>query len=206
MDDNKKIVAENITKLRTSLNMTQAQLGEELNYSDKSVSKWERGESLPDLIVLKTMADTFGVPIEYFFEQGHEAEESRRERTARFIMGNRIAVSMLLLCFIWLVASVVYVYTAIYQGMNLWQCFVWAVPVSALALYFFYRKYFGGRFNIYFGSVFVWTLLGALYVQFMSYNIWIIFFLGVPVQVAMILLEVIKRRLRQKGEPARADK
>ncbi|MBQ9515630.1 MAG: helix-turn-helix transcriptional regulator, partial [Ruminococcus sp.] len=53
MDDFKKIVAENIIKLRTSLGMTQAQLGEELSYSDKSVSKWERGESIPDVYVLK---------------------------------------------------------------------------------------------------------------------------------------------------------
>ena len=65
MQDNKKIVAENITMLRMSLNLTQAQLGEKLNYSDKSVSKWERGESIPDVFVLKEIADLGGVTVDY---------------------------------------------------------------------------------------------------------------------------------------------
>ncbi|MBQ7218900.1 MAG: helix-turn-helix transcriptional regulator, partial [Ruminococcus sp.] len=45
--------------------MTQAQLGEELSYSDKSVSKWERGESIPDVYVLKHIADLSGVTVDY---------------------------------------------------------------------------------------------------------------------------------------------
>ena len=57
MDEFKKVVAGNITRLRTSMNLTQAQLGEMLNYSDKSISKWERGESIPDVFVLKKIAD-----------------------------------------------------------------------------------------------------------------------------------------------------
>ena len=57
MDEFKKVVAENITRLRTSMNLTQAQLGEMLNYSDKSISTWERGESIPDVFVLKKIAD-----------------------------------------------------------------------------------------------------------------------------------------------------
>ena len=45
MDDIKNIVAKNITELRLLNNMTQMELAEKINYSDKTVSKWERGVS-----------------------------------------------------------------------------------------------------------------------------------------------------------------
>ena len=68
MVDLKPIIAKNITALRQSHKMTQIELAEKLNYSDKAVSKWERGESIPDVTVLKTIADLFGVSLDYLLE------------------------------------------------------------------------------------------------------------------------------------------
>ena len=65
MVDLKLIVASNIIKLRTDAKMTQSELGEKLNYSDKSVSKWERAESLPDANVLKQLSEIFGVTVDF---------------------------------------------------------------------------------------------------------------------------------------------
>ena len=65
MDDIKSIVAKNITELRILNNMTQLELAEKLNYSDKAISKWERGESTPDISVLVMIADIFGVSLDY---------------------------------------------------------------------------------------------------------------------------------------------
>ena len=56
----KLISASNIIKLRTEAGLTQAELGEKLNYSDKTISKWERGEAIPDAYVLTQMAEIFG--------------------------------------------------------------------------------------------------------------------------------------------------
>lgn len=64
MDDLRRVLAENISELRKSNNLTQAEFAERLNYSDKAVSKWERGDSLPDVIVLKTIADMYGVGLD----------------------------------------------------------------------------------------------------------------------------------------------
>ena len=61
MEDLKLIIAKNISTLRKAAAMTQFELAEKLNYSDKAVSKWERGESLPDVSVLKAIADIFSV-------------------------------------------------------------------------------------------------------------------------------------------------
>ena len=65
MEDLKKIIARNVMDLRRANDMTQLELAEKLNYTDKAVSKWERGESLPDISVLKAIADLFGVKVDY---------------------------------------------------------------------------------------------------------------------------------------------
>ena len=72
MEDFKPIIAKNITALRQSKKMTQIELAEKLNYSDKAISKWERGESIPDIGVLKTIADLFGVSLDYLLEEEHQ--------------------------------------------------------------------------------------------------------------------------------------
>ena len=65
MDNVKNTIAKNITNLRLANNMTQVELGERLNYSDKAVSKWERAESIPDVTVLVEIAKLFGVTLDY---------------------------------------------------------------------------------------------------------------------------------------------
>ena len=72
MDELKLIFASNLIRLRTAAGMTQAELGEQLNYSDKSISKWERGEAIPDAVVLKRMSEIFGVTVDYLLNE-HDA-------------------------------------------------------------------------------------------------------------------------------------
>ena len=76
MNDIKDIFAKNLSELRQASGMTQLELGERLNYSDKTVSKWERGESIPDAGMLKQIADVFGVSVDYLLEEISIAEGS----------------------------------------------------------------------------------------------------------------------------------
>ena len=70
MKDIKSIVAKNITELRIRHNMTQLELAEKLNYSDKTISKWERAESTPDISVLVEIAALFGVTLDALASEG----------------------------------------------------------------------------------------------------------------------------------------
>lgn len=56
--------------------MTQSDLADKLNYSDKAVSKWERAESIPDIAVLKEIADLFDVTLDYLVNEEHNEPES----------------------------------------------------------------------------------------------------------------------------------
>ena len=81
MDELKLIFASNLIRLRTAAGMTQAELGEQLNYSDKSISKWERGEAIPDAAVLKRMSEIFGVTVDYLLNE-HDAWQPGPEPAA----------------------------------------------------------------------------------------------------------------------------
>lgn len=82
MSDIKSNVAKNITELRILNNMTQMELAEKLNYSDKTISKWERGDSSPDISVLVELADLFGVTLDYLV-RSENIEEAVTEHKAK---------------------------------------------------------------------------------------------------------------------------
>ncbi|MBP0970487.1 MAG: helix-turn-helix transcriptional regulator, partial [Oscillospiraceae bacterium] len=79
MDDWKHVVAANLVRLRKANQLTQLQLAEQLHYSDKAVSKWERGESLPDLAVMKQLADFYGIRIDDFLNDPDAPQEAAAE-------------------------------------------------------------------------------------------------------------------------------
>ena len=80
----RSIIASNLTKYRKNLGLTQLELAEKLNYSDKTLSKWERGESIPDIVTLKQLASIFGVSVDVLISKKvlllHLFEKKTRNR------------------------------------------------------------------------------------------------------------------------------
>ena len=190
MDDLRRVLAENISELRKSNNLTQAEFAERLNYSDKAVSKWERGDSLPDVIVLKTIADMYGVGLDDMLrENGVRHVVSPDEVLRDEQLTQKILITALWVTMVWIVAAVVFLYSQYSRGTMFWMAFVWAVPVSFLVALVFARRWGAAdfkRISCILSSGFVWSALISFYFQFMSYNIWMIFFIGVPFQIALI--------------------
>ena len=188
MEKLKNVVAANLTFLRKQRGMTQMELAEKLNYSDKAVSKWERGESLPDLIVLKEIADLFGVTVDYLLQETHEEPLPHREKhghNRRFIAG----MSLLL---VWLVAAAGFVIACLADksaARHAWLAFVFAVPVTMIVWLIFNSLWFNKKRNFLIISLLMWTLLAAVFVGLISFgiNVWLIFILGVPGQLIILL-------------------
>lgn len=187
-----QIVAQNITALRKQHMWTQAELAEKINYSDKSVSKWERGEALPDLKVLKKLADLWGVTVDFFLYENaadSPAQYMAPQRKKRF----QLWVTALAVCLVWLIATAVYVYVSINGDKYVWQAFIWALPASFLVLEFFDRRFFGKRATTFNVSAFLWTLITSIFLQWLPLNLWMLYLIGVPAQVAIILTRQIQR-------------
>ena len=56
-------IKNSLIKIRKMHNLTQAQFAEKIGVSDKTVSKWECGNSIPDIIMLNQISKIFNVPI-----------------------------------------------------------------------------------------------------------------------------------------------
>lgn len=188
MNNLEQIVANNLTELRKEKKWTQAELAEKINYSDKSVSKWERGEALPDLKVLLQMAELFGVNLEYFTTE-NAASEKERFTVSKGGTAFRIIVALLAACIVWLIAVVVFVSFSI-KATYLWMVFIWAIPASTWIMMMMFQHW-GFRITaLVFRSVACWAFLTASYLQFLvskGLNAWMIFLVGIPLQAVLIL-------------------
>lgn len=191
MKTTKEIIAENLVYLRKSRGLTQLEVAEKLNYSDKSVSKWEHGETMPDIEVLKKIADLYQVNIDYIVSDSPKEEKIKLFKKSQDRQ-NQIIISLLGISFVWILAAVVFVYAKVILSTNYWLAFLWAIPVSMMVLFYF-NKLWGKRIYMFIIlSIFTWSILLCFYLQFLPYNIWLIFTIGLPIQVAIILWSQLK--------------
>lgn len=179
-------IGKNITRLRKSANMTQLELAEKLNYSDKSVSKWEQGNGIPDVRILTQIAELFGVTLD---DLVHEHRERKlMPRTLRLLRRTVIMTCSALL--VWLIAVVAFVLLRILapQLEYSWQAFVYAVPVSAVVLLVFACVWRYRWLRMITISLIIWTSLACIYLTLYAfgYNVWLIFLIGVPLQILTI--------------------
>lgn len=185
----KDTIAHNIISLRKKHGMTQNELAERLNYSDNAVSRWERGEVTPSIETLEQISNIFSVSIESLFKENILEVVDKDTKTERI---RKLSILLLFVSLVWFVVSVVYVYTKTIVGLNLWILFIWAFPISALVLLPFNNAWGKKIWSFVILSVFTWTLLVSLYLQFLEHNIWLIFITGVPVQVALVIWAFLK--------------
>jgi len=200
-----QIIAKNITNLRKSMQLTQAELAEKLNYSDKAISKWERAESIPDISILKRIADLFGVTVDYLLEEEHAENEKKPNIISAQEKKNKLIVSLLATALVWLIATMVFVYLGLYMKdiHNLWIIYVYALPVTFVVLLIFNSIWGKKRRNFAIISLLVWSVLLSVYLALFSYNIWLIFVIGIPTQVIIGLWSGIKlNNFKSTNKPA----
>ena len=204
MEDIKAIIAENITLLRKGSGMTQIELAEKLNYSDKAISKWERGESVPDISVLKQIADMYGVTVDYLITAGNavppddkeiEARELA-ERKKKRVHGTITGMSVLL---VWLIALTVFLAIDLpTEGIyGHWLAFAYAFPTSAIVWLVFNSIWFAKRRNYLIISLLMWTLIFALHLNMViscRVNLWQLYILCVPGQMIILLWSLMSKK------------
>lgn len=188
MKDLKNIIADNIVLLRKEKGLTQAQLAEKLNYSDKAVSKWERGESLPDVAVLKSLAEILGVSVDYLLESDHQKTELEKATVSRKKFRRRAIITSMCVMLVWLIATVVFFILDTVTSLNLhWLCFIYAAPVSFAVWLIFNSIWFNPRRNYLIISALLWTTLGSLFISFLWLKLWLLFIVGIPAQIIIFL-------------------
>lgn len=194
MNDLRHIVAENMVQLRKAQHLTQAELAEKLRYSDKAVSKWERGESLPDVTVLKEFADLCGVTVDYLITE-HTPEEAappEKQRTGIKPLDRRhLLITALVICSVLVLITLAYVLIRLIapQLPGAWLVYICAIPAISIILLVFDAIWNHGRLSLAYSSVLAWSILLTVFLFVLPFaDISMIFFIGIPLQVMLILI------------------
>ena len=195
--DIKYIVAKNISNLRVLNNMTQAELGEKLNYSDKTISKWERGDSIPDVAVLYEIANLFGVSLDYFVKEENinrktlenKKKRSRYNRRAIVWICEIVAFALALLAFV--VTSL-----TVAKATFKWLYFIYALPAALIVRLVFNSIWFNPKKNYLIISELMWSILIAVQLSFLYFgkNILLIYLFGVAGQIIIFIWSFIKNK------------
>ncbi len=196
-DDIKTTVANNLIALRKSKGLTQADVANALNYSDKSVSKWEHADSLPDISILSALADMYGVTLDYLTHEDAEERLSYINEKEKPEKERQLTIEVLTVTIVFLCATILFVYGYCFASVptqDFWIAYLWAIPISALFLWNYNRKWHKNKLqSTILLSILLWSLLLCIYLQFGNYKLWLIFILGVPMEIIIVLSSNLTR-------------
>lgn len=203
-----QIVGNNLTALRKAKKLTQQEVGFALSYSDKSISKWELGNALPSVDILKELADFYGVSVDYLLTEGNEskAEETVKKNENPAAKSNKLTIFAMSITFVWLAMASVYVSTVMQNGLpGLWIIFIWALAASFFVAWIAQRVLWGVNvWSPILLSLFFASIITAFVLQFWfqdrfidgakSENVAYIYTVLVPLEVVVALIYSMKIR------------
>ena len=187
-------IARNLTAYRKRCDMTQAQLAEKIAYSDKAVSKWERGEGVPDTLVMLQLCEIFDITL-------NDLVADKIKKKSPYFLRNRFIITILSCLIVWLVAVLSFVIVGMVtpEVEVAWLSYIYAIPVSFVVLVVFSSVW--GKKWMRFLSItgLIWSLLLAVYLSITIFDetaksAWMIFLIGIPVEVSFLFFFLLKRR------------
>ena len=208
-------IGSSITHYRKAMAMTQAELAQKLNYSDKAVSKWERGESIPDVLTLADIAAQFGITVNDLI-YGPQTQEKELEplpasqpevpvqaempvsrKITDRIRHNRKVIQGLVSILVWIVVLAFYVLLDSFQLPYLWLLFLIGIPAHAITLLSLRSAWQMYSWNMALISIIMWGSLLCLHMVIYlisGINIWRLFLMGALGQLAIVLwFKLIKK-------------
>jgi transcriptional regulator with XRE-family HTH domain len=208
----KDLIGKNIAAHRKRSGLTQVELADKLNYSDKAVSKWERGDSVPDVLTLAQLAQLFGVTVDDLLkdpnalpEETGAVQHAMEKVVARTLKrkANKNIILGLSSVLVWFVALFLYVVLASLGLENSWLAFFYAIPANAIVLLSLRSAWRDFRWNRALISATMWGCLVSMYMTLLilgGVNIWRMFLLGIPGQIAILLWFRMFRPVRNREE------
>lgn len=186
MENIKENIKNNLIMLRKNKKLTQKQLAEKFNYSDKAVSRWENGDSMPDIDVLISLCSFYEVEFEWLIKQHTEPPKLSDKNFSSSI---KIIVALLFLVSCYAIATIIFVYNKIYFFNDAWIVFLWALPISLLFISLCSFKWWQPLVTVIFVSICMWATITCSFLQALpERSAWPVFLIGIPVQAIIVLI------------------
>lgn len=205
----RQTIAENLVKYRKMNKLTQLELSQKLQYSDKNISKWERGEALPDLIILKKLADIYGISVDDFLSKeiksNSPAGPNILDNKHKTMTPKQLLICLLSVGIVWLTATVVFSIAHLFweeSAWPMWQVFIIAIPLSFIVALVFSSLWCTNLMNCIMVSGLIWSVAICFDVCVPLPNTFIIYIVAIPIQ----LLDIMWFALRKMNKISRLKK
>lgn len=186
----REVIAENLIALRKQKGLTQQEVAKKLSYSDNMVSRWERAEISPSIETLEKISDFYNVPIESLMK----TDAIKDPKYEQDLSLKNFCTLILLVLSLWSLILTVFVYYHTIFGIKPWKLFILAVPLSCLILLPFKGRWGTPIYRFVLLTITTWSFLTFLYLFLIKYNIFLIFLIGIPTQLSLIVRTFIKPR------------
>lgn len=192
------IIAENLTIHRKNNLLSQSEVAFLLNYSDKSLSKWEQGHAIPSLDILMKLTKIYNVTLDDIVTDKDIVRIDERKEYEKLVKRqyNRLIISLLSISGVWIIATIVYSVLAMANVNNASLAFLWSLPITALMAYVFNLFWGKKSFSLFIISITLWMILAAFYLTlYFIKPMREIFFIGFPIQIALILANYVSKTI-----------
>jgi transcriptional regulator with XRE-family HTH domain len=197
-----ELLAKNLAFYRKASGLTQLELAEKFNYSDKSVSKWERGEGFPDVFVLKSLADFYGISVDDFY-----LEEKKKITSQNHSLTKQVYIKLLSVGIGWLVTLMAFfglTFLPPEATFQPWLNFVYGTLITGIILLVWDFIYHHRLLRVFDTSIVIWTGLLSLYLTILvvlgpQHNYPLLFLVGIPLEVLEILWFLFRRNKKKTG-------
>lgn len=188
IDEIKLNFSQNLSHLRKTKNLTQLQLAEKLNYSDKAVSKWEVGSVMPDVETLTHIAEFFGITV-------NDLIYKKKKSVLREFYKNHAVISLFSFAMVWFVSTIIYFVLENATMLDrCWLTFIFTIPVSSIVLIVFSAIWFKRIFTYLSSTMLLWGIIISVYLAINNPHLWFIFIIGVVGQISISFLFALKKR------------
>lgn len=188
-------IAANLAHYRKLNNMTQSELAERISYSDKSISKWERAEGVPDIYVLMLLAELFSVSVNDLISENAPLPPP----VSININKNRVLILLMFIGLVWLAATVAYTALQIFAPSFVWAwySFIFAIPVSCIFAVVFTSLWWGLKYRFIAVSALVWAIAVTIYLLIPLANVDLIFAIAGVLQILVVLWFIFIKQLKK---------
>ena len=184
-----------IAELRNDKKITQAELADKLNYSDKTLSKWERAESIPDVITLKQMADLFGITIDTLINEDIDyvpktIKKGKSKRTKFSVISLSVGIVWLVACISFLILGLI---KESHPNIKIWLSFIYALPISCIVL-LVYASIWGNKYYLFSTTtLLLWTTALSIHLSLINAftKIWLVYVVCIPLQIMAFIFFII---------------
>lgn len=179
----RRLIAENIAYYRKQNGDTQADLAEKLNYSDKSVSKWERGDGTPDVFILAKIASLYDITV----------QDLLREKKVPKSRSRHILIHLLSVGLVWLVMTVLFCISKIFHVLpeHAWMLFIYGIPITGIVSVVFSGMWWNRLLLTLSCSLIIWGLGLSLVLSLQVESVTLLLLICAVVQVLLTLLFVL---------------